>query len=249
MRDQILQSLIESGNDYLSGESLSHALGVSRAAVWKHVSALRSIGYAIESVPHKGYRLLQRADVLSYVEISSFLATDVFGKLIVHYDTISSTNDEAKKLAEQGAKHGTVVISEEQTLGKGRLGSQWPSPLGTGIWLSVILRPASLHPKHAEAMTQALATALVNALAPFDIKATVYHPNDILIDGQKISGILTEMSAELSQINYLILGIGIHLTGLTSIEAVTGKKIDRKKLTAALLNNFEHLYNQTLSRI
>lgn len=245
MREKILQSLIESEGAYLSGEALSQTFGVSRAAIWKHISALRSAGYTIESVTHKGYHLVHRADILWYPEIAPYLTTHVIGRPYIHHFSLPSTNDEAKKLAEAGAQHGTVVISEEQTLGKGRLGSQWLSTKGTGVWLSIILRPQQLHPVHAKTITEQLAAALVQTLDKFDIKATVNIPNDVLINGQKVSGILTEMSAELNRINYLILGIGIHLTGIASIEQVTNKKINRKQLTAQLLNNFETLYGMS----
>lgn len=255
MKQEVLESLKNNNGDFVSGQVISEKLGVTRASIWKYINALKAEGYNIESSSRKGYRLLENADKLTQQEIEGYLTTSFIGKTISHFDTIDSTNIKAKKLAQEGANEGAIIISEEQTAGRGRLGRQWTSPKSKGIWLSIILRP-NLEPMNVSNITLLGAAAVNKALSEFNIHTQIKWPNDIMLNGKKICGILTEMSCELNAINYIVMGIGINvniqkvdfpeelLDSATSVLVETGEILDRKKLTAALLNNFESLYNQ-----
>ena len=184
-----------------------------------------------------------------------YLTTKYIGRNIIHFDVIDSTNTKAKELASLGEKDGTVVTSEEQTKGRGRLGRHWNSPSCNGIWMSIILRP-DIDPLNMSKLTLVAAAAVHEALMDFNIKAGIKWPNDIILNGKKLCGILTEMSGELNQINHLIIGIGVNVnTNLnefpnelkdiaTSLNLETGKTFLRTKLTAYILNHFERLYEE-----
>ena len=141
MRDEVLEFLRQNQGDFVSGQDMSEACHVSRTAIWKHIKALRQKGYKIESYTKRGYRLLEEPDLLSPLAMKQILNTDVFGKRYVYMDTTESTNLEARRLAQQGAEEGTVVVTEEQAAGRGRLSRGWYSPFGKGLWFSLILRP------------------------------------------------------------------------------------------------------------
>jgi BirA family transcriptional regulator, biotin operon repressor / biotin---[acetyl-CoA-carboxylase] ligase len=255
MKEEILKLFRNSAGDYLSGESLSTELGISRTAIWKYINILKSDGYTFEASSKVGYKLISTPDILNHQEINPYLSTDYLGNEIFYYDSISSTNTKAKELAGDGLKEGTLVIAEEQTAGKGRLGRNWLSPKFKGIWMSVILRP-DLNPIEASKVTLIGAAAVYKAMEDFNIKAHIKWPNDIVLDGKKVCGILTEMSAELNKIHYLIMGIGINVNighdefneelrqSATSLKLHTGRSVDRKRLTASILNNLEKLYNE-----
>ena len=255
MKEEILKMLKDSNGNFVSGEDLSSELGVSRAAVWKNINQLKALGYVFESASRKGYRLMESPDILSKNEICEHLNTKYTGANIIHFDSIDSTNTKAKEFASQGAPEGTLVIAEEQTAGKGRLGRHWVSPKHKGIWMSLILRP-DINPVYAAKITLIGAAAVNKALEELSIKTSIKWPNDIVINGRKVCGILTEMSAELNKIHYLIMGLGINVntelsefpedltTSATSLKIETGNHVARKKIVAGILNNFENLYKE-----
>ena len=252
MKEEILRLLKDSKGEFISGEKISERFGVSRAAIWKYINALKEEGYEIESVPRRGYRIVSSPDILTYEEVKGYLKTRFMGRDICYFDTIDSTNIKAKELAMCKAE-GTVVISEEQTLGRGRMGRNWISPKGKGIWMSILLKP-KICPMKVAKITQIGAAAVNLALNDLGIQSFVKWPNDIVINGKKVCGILTEMSCELNMINYVVMGIGINVNldkedfqdevskvG-TSLKVETGKFVDRKKLLGVFLNRFEELY-------
>ncbi|SHI16893.1 biotin--[acetyl-CoA-carboxylase] ligase [Sporanaerobacter acetigenes] len=252
MKDKILILLKENRDGFISGEKISDKFGVSRSAIWKYMNTLKEEGYEIESIPRKGYRLISSPDTLTYGEVEEYLETKFIGRKIYYFDTIDSTNIKAKELAYK-EDEGTLVIAEEQTLGRGRLGRTWISPKKKGIWMSIILKP-SIDPMKVAKITQIGAAAIALALEDLGIEAFIKWPNDIVMNGKKVCGILTEMSCELNMINYVIMGVGINVNlgsedfsgevsnvG-TSLKIQSGKVIDRKKLLGLFLNRFEELY-------
>lgn len=254
MKEKILKLLKDSGNDFVSGQKISEDLGVSRAAIWKYMNVIKADGYEIEAISRKGYRIISSPDILTFEEIKNFLNTEYIGKNIIYYDSIDSTNIKAKKLAEGGQEHGTVVISEEQTIGRGRLGRNWVSPKYKGIWMSIILRP-NIITENISQITLLGAAAVQKAIMKMGIKTSIKWPNDIVLNSKKVCGILTEMSGEVDHINYLVMGIGINVNleeedlpfdlkdVATSLTLESGKYVDRKTLLANVLNTFEELYN------
>lgn len=239
---------------FVSGEQLSRELGVSRTAVWKHISALRAAGYQVEAFPSRGYRLLSSPDTLAAEEISVQLNTAIIGKRLVNLALTASTNAEAFRLAEDGAVEGTVVTADEQNKGKGRLGRIWSSPLGANLYCSVILRP-QIKPFEAPQLTFLSAVAVARAIEQASgLKPEIKWPNDVLIDGKKVAGLLNEMSAETDGINFVILGIGVNLNmtadqfpddlrhPATSLFIEEGVKVGRARFTALLLNELDRLY-------
>ena len=195
--------------EYLSGRDLSDSLRQSRAAVWKHVKKLQSLGYKIDSKPKTGYKLIKTTDLLLPWEISNGLQTKVLGKRVYYFHTIDSTQNFAIELASKKIENGTIVISEKQTHGRGRLDRKWLSPSG-GIWLSLILHPefeisvSTLFPLVA---SLALAIAIEQILK---IKPKLKWPNDVTINDKKVAGILIDASLESGKINYLVVGVGIN---------------------------------------
>ena len=253
MRKTIIDFLKSNSNKFLSGEEIASKLGISRAAVWKHIQTLRKNGYKILSRENNGYQLQVAPDLLLPSEIQSGLETKIIGKNISYHIKTDSTNRIAKELANKGAVDGTVVIAEEQIGGKGRLGRSFFSPKSKGIWCSIILRPKFL-PHEAPKCTLMAAVAVARAMIRFDLKPAIKWPNDLLYDGRKIVGILTEISAEMSRINYIVVGIGINVNinreefpkDLQSIAAslseMKGEEISRTDFFRALLEEFDKLY-------
>ncbi len=254
-KDQLLSYLKKGRESWLSGESLSRELSVSRAAIWKHIRKLREEGYIIESSPKKGYLLSKNSDLLLPNEIKDDLGTSVFGKKDIEYfKEIDSTNIKAKDLAEGGAPEGTVIIAEKQVKGRGRKGRTWLSPEGEGIYASLILRPA-MAPSGAPKITLMTAVAIAEALLSLvQIKITIKWPNDIMIRGKKLAGILTEISTDMDAVNYIIVGLGLNVNTpsqdfteelkdrATSIYIETGEPISRARLVRAYLEYFEKYY-------
>lgn len=253
MKTKILSLLKENNNNFVSGQNISDKLGVTRAAIWKYMNALKEDGYNIESVSKKGYKLISSPDILSLEEISPYLNTKFIGRNVIYFDSIDSTNTKAKALGDAGEKNGTIVVAEEQTNGRGRLGRAWVSPKYKGIWMSIILRP-DLNPLEATKITQIAAAAVVTSTEELGIKTLVKWPNDIVINHKKVCGILTEMNAELTKINYIVVGIGINVNldenefpedinlVATSLKIETKASVNRQQLVAKILNNFEKLY-------
>jgi BirA family transcriptional regulator, biotin operon repressor / biotin---[acetyl-CoA-carboxylase] ligase len=252
---QILNALRGAGDGAVSGMRLSQELGVSRAAVWARIEDLRSLGYDIEASPHLGYRLLNAPDLLHADDLISRLGkTKVIGRDIRVFQETTSTNDVIEKLAHDGVKEGVVVFAESQTRGRGRLGRKWLSPAKRGLWFSVLLRP-DLHPQETTQLTVASATALRRAIESHTgLKPEIKWPNDILVHGRKAAGILTELSAELDQVKYVILGIGVDVNLnpgdfpaelrklATSLKAELGKPVLRPELAVAILRELDHDY-------
>lgn len=259
MKNKVYKLLKENLNNFVSGQKISEELGVSRTSIWKYINQIRNEGYEIESVSRKGYRLVSCPDVLTYEEVKKYLETDLIGREIVHFESIDSTNYKAKELASADEKQGTVVISEEQISGRGRLGRKWISPKNKGIWMSIILKP-DIKPQDASKVTQIGAAAVWCALNDIGVKSYIKWPNDIVINGKKVCGILTEMSGELNRINYVVIGIGINVNSdiddipneimdiATSVKIQSGQYISRKQLTAYVINYFERFYNQFINQ-
>ncbi len=252
MREKIIEEILNNQNDFISGEDLSKKLGISRAAVWKHIKILKEEGYNIESVNKKGYRLSENPDdILTYKNIVHKLDTKFIGKEIVHLRSVDSTNEYAKNIANEKCE-GVVVISEEQTKGKGRLGRQWKSKHGEGIWMSIVLKPNML-PNKAPFITLIAGASIVKVLNNLGVKSEIKWPNDIIINNKKISGILTELSSEIERINYIVVGIGINVKteefDLDIKEMATsiyreGYKISRVDIVRNILVEFEELYEK-----
>lgn len=249
MRERLLKAL-QTGN-YVSGQALAECLGVSRAAINKAINQLRADGYAIDAVPNRGYRLLSRPDLLTAAEVAPYLSTDALGRHWHHVREADSTNALARELAEAGAPDGLVVVAETQRAGRGRLGRAWSSPAG-GIWFSLLLRPRLL-PSAAAMLTLGAAVAAAEATeAVAGITCGIKWPNDLLVNGRKVAGILTEMSAELDQLNYIVLGVGLNanfaaallpdglLVRATTLMEEKGEKISRAAWLGAFLNRCEH---------
>ncbi|TDT50317.1 biotin--[acetyl-CoA-carboxylase] ligase [Fonticella tunisiensis] len=251
MKDKILD-ILKSSRDYVSGEDISSSLGISRAAVWKHIKGLKEEGYEIESSSKKGYRLLESPDVLTYKELKNLLTTNYIGRKIVYLESTTSTNDIAKEYAEKGEKEGLVVIAEVQTKGRGRMGRRWITPGRDSISITILLRP-EISPYMAPSITPVLAVSVVEMLREITgFEIGIKWPNDVVLDRKKVCGILTEMSAEIDVVKYIIVGIGINVNQetfdneieniATSLRKYSGKKYDRKAILSGILNRFERNY-------
>ena len=246
MRSRILELLRKAGEEYMSGEEIAKKLGVSRTAVWKHIKELREAGYGIKSRSRSGYALEEPPDCLLPGEIKNGLRTRCIAKDIVFFEEIDSTNQVAKQLAQKGAAAGTVVVAESQGKGRGRLERSYFSPAGKGIWFSVILRPHIL-PQEAPKCTLLAAVAVAMAMKRFGLKSEIKWPNDILHEGKKLTGILTEMSAEIDRINYIVIGTGINVNieeeefpeelrdKATSLSIMKGERLPRVAFFQAVL--------------
>lgn len=246
----ILGFLSESGSDFTSGEALSGKLGLSRTAVWKRVEALRTQGYVIEAVSARGYRLVEVPDRLTSLELAPLLSTRELGRTVHHHASVGSTNEVAFRLAQDGAEHGEVVVAEQQTSGKGRRGRVWVSPPGLNLYFSAILRP-ELPPQRAPELTLVAAVALAEALRDWGTQAAIKWPNDVHLDGRKVAGILTELSAEPERVHFVIVGVGVNLNSqaghfpeelrdtATSLALATGQRVHRARFAAALWGQLE----------
>jgi len=254
-RDRLLSCLKENRRSWVSGEWLSRELAVSRAAINKHVQQLKKMGYSIETSTKKGYSLGESPDLLLAEEIREGLNTRVFGaREIISLAEADSTNLRAKDLAAGGAPEGTVVLAERQTEGRGRKGRSWFSPAGAGIYLSLVLRP-TMAPSDAPGIT--LMTGVAAAEALFSVTrldTRIKWPNDILVRGKKIAGILTEISTEMDRIDHVVVGLGLNVNmpreslaeelreRATSVLIETGMYHARVKLVQAFLERFETYY-------
>jgi len=252
MKTKILK-LLRNSDHYISGQSICNELGISRTAVWKYMNQLKEDGYGIEAVQNKGYNITKYPDVLTEVELGSLFENDFLGNKIYFYDEIDSTNNEAKKKAEDGATQGTLVITECQNSGRGRRGKKWISPSGSGIWMSFVLRP-TIHPYGASMITLVAALSVVSALKNIkNLECSIKWPNDIVANGKKICGILTEMSSELDSVNYIVIGIGINVNITefdedikdiaSSVFLETGLTIKRSQVVADFARYFEKYYS------
>jgi len=254
---QILKTLRAAGNEAVSGTALSQELGVSRAAIWARIEELRQLGYDIEAGPHLGYRLISVPDLLHADDLTGRLGkTKVIGRDIQVFQQTTSTNDVIEKLARDGVKEGAVVFAESQTKGRGRLGRKWISPAKKGLWFSILLRPV-LRPQELTQLTVASGTALRRGIQAYTgLRPEIKWPNDILVGGKKVAGILTELSGELDHVRYVILGIGVDVNQsanefplelrkiATSLKAELGKPISRAELAVELLRELDRDYTR-----
>ena len=210
MKEQILE-LLRQAEGPLSGSQIGEMLGISRSAVWKWVEALKEEGYEIDAAPHRGYQFLSASDVYNGYEISHEALTKEMGRNVVFLEETTSTNEDARRLAEEGAPQGTLVVAESQTSGRGRLGRAWTSPKKEGIWMSLILRP-DVQPVEASCLTLLAGLSICQGIQDeTGLEAGIKWPNDVMVQGKKAVGILTEMRAEMEKIEYVIVGIGINV--------------------------------------
>jgi BirA family biotin operon repressor/biotin-[acetyl-CoA-carboxylase] ligase len=252
---QLLSALRGADDGGVPGAELSHRLGLALPAIHARIEELRRLGYEIEASPHLGYRLLNSPDALHADDLLARLGkTRVIGRDIRVFEVTTSTNDVIEKLARDGAGEGAVVFAESQTRGRGRLGRTWTSPSRKGLWCSILLRPA-LRPQEVTQLTVVAANALARAIeSETGLKPEIKWPNDLLVGRKKVAGILTELSAELDRVKYVVLGIGVdvsigedefspELRNLaTSLELESGKTISRPGLAAALLRELDEDY-------
>lgn len=250
---KILSALREADETGLGAAALAARVGENAATINQRVSELCRLGYEIESTPHFGYRLLSVPDVLHADDLWSRLRQPrVIGRDIRVFQETSSTNDIVEKLARDGVGEGVVVFAESQSKGRGRLGRKWISPKGRGLWFSVLLRP-QLPPVSVTQLTIAAATAVARAIRKqTGLLPEIKWPNDILIDGRKVAGILTELAAELDRVRYVIIGIGVDVNvpefpaeladAATSLTAVAGRHFVRAEIAAAILEELEADY-------
>lgn len=255
MKAEILKMLRET-DGYVSGQELCNKFGVSRTAVWKAINQLKENGYEIEAVQNKGYHLLSAPDIMDKTELESIHATEWAGCEIYYFDSIDSTNTKAKELAEEGHPSGTLVVADRQTAGKGRRGRSWESPSGIGIFMTLMLKP-EINPNHASMLTLVAAMATTRAIRRVTgVPAMIKWPNDIVMNGKKVCGILTEMSAQFDYINHIVIGIGINVHNedfpeeiaqtASSIYLESGQHIHRASLIEAFLEEFEDVYAEYL---
>ena len=201
MRNEILDYFRKANGQFISGEQISRDLHVSRTAIWKHINILKERGYIFESSTRKGYRLIYAPNLLTPLEIDSALHTETFGRHVVYLSSTTSTNEEAKKIAREGAEEGTIVVAEEQTGGRGRLTRSFYCPFAKGIWFTLILRP-KFFPLEASKCTLMAAVGVCRGIRRLGLQdAGIKWPNDILYHGKKLVGILTEMSASMEKID------------------------------------------------
>jgi BirA family biotin operon repressor/biotin-[acetyl-CoA-carboxylase] ligase len=238
MKGQILKALREC-RGYLSGEILSNQLGISRVSIWKHIRGLKEDGYVIEASP-RGYRLVSSPDLLLPYEFPGL------EQRIHYFPEIGSTMDAARELAKKGAGEGTIVIAEVQTRGRGRLSREWLSLEG-GIYFTLILRPR-ISPAYAPRINLMASIAVAATIRKlFGVNAELKWPNDVLIEGKKVCGILAEMDAEMDVVNFVNVGIGINANTsvprfektATSLKDALGREISRKEFLSALLMEIE----------
>jgi BirA family transcriptional regulator, biotin operon repressor / biotin---[acetyl-CoA-carboxylase] ligase len=254
IRKKLLDAFSNNHGQYLSGQTLADAIGCSRTAIWKHIEELRKDGFELEAIRNKGYRIIKTTDRVSADEIRLGLKTKFLGQSIHYEDSVESTQRVAHRLAYEQAMEGTVVVAEEQTLGRGRMDRTWYSPKYTGIWMSIILRPKLPLPK-APQLTLIAAVAVVQAIEDItELSPQIKWPNDILIKGKKMTGILTELQAESDQINSVIIGMGINVNQhiadfpielretATSLAIEQGITFSRPALIRSLLTHLEKLY-------
>ncbi len=254
MDEEILQLLRSSSSKFISGEEISRRLKVSRTAVWKRIQRLRTLGYEIEASTRAGYRLKKSADLLTPSEVHPILKTKWIGKKIHYYQKLDSTNSKAYEVALKGAEEGEVVIAESQEKGKGRLGRQWFSPPFLNVYFSLILRP-KIAPHQASLITLMAAVSTADAIRNFTgVPPLIKWPNDILIRGRKVAGMLNEIQSEVDRVHFVILGIGVNLNVdekmfskeirkiATSLKIEKGEAISRKDFLQCLFLELEKWY-------
>lgn len=256
MKEEILR-LLRGADGYISGQELCNRFGVSRTAVWKAINQLKEAGYEIEAQQNKGYRLKAAPDLMTEAEIKSLLHTDWVAKEVLYFDTIDSTNTKAQELAEKGYPSGTLVVADKQESGKGRRGRSWVSPSGTGIFMTLMIKP-DINPNNASMLTLVAALAVAKAITSVTgEEAMIKWPNDIVVNGKKVCGILTEMNAQFDYINHIVVGIGINVHNESFPEEISqmasslmieagGKRFHRAQIIAETMSYFEQYYDTFL---
>lgn len=254
LRKDLLDAFTNADGAYLSGQHIAELIGCSRTAVWKHIEELRKEGFELEAVRRKGYRIVKTPEKITADELRLGLTTKFIGKNVHYEESVESTQKIAYLLAYEDAPEGTVIIAEEQLSGRGRMDRKWHSPKYTGIWMSIILRPNIPLPK-APQLTLLAAVAIVQAIEDLTgLLPEIKWPNDILIKGKKVTGILTELEAEADRINSIIIGIGMNVNQTkddfpselqqiaTSLSLEKGEKVARADLIKGIFMNLEKLY-------
>lgn len=256
MKEEILR-LLRSADGYISGQELCNRFGVSRTAVWKAINQLKEAGYEIEAQQNKGYRLMAAPDLMTEAEIKSLMHTEWVAKEVLYFDTIDSTNTKAQELAEKGYPSGTLVVAEKQESGKGRRGRSWVSPSGTGIFMTLMIKP-DINPNNASMLTLVAALAVAKAITSVTgEEAMIKWPNDIVVNSKKVCGILTEMNAQFDYINHIVVGIGINVHNESFPEEISqmasslmieagGKRFHRAQIIAETMSYFEQYYDTFL---
>lgn len=256
MKEEILR-LLRSADGYISGQELCNRFGVSRTAVWKAINQLKEAGYEIEAQQNKGYRLMAAPDLMTEAEIKSLMHTDWVAKEVLYFDTIDSTNTKAQELAEKGYPSGTLVVADKQESGKGRRGRSWVSPSCTGIFMTLMIKP-DINPNNASMLTLVAALAVAKAITSVTgEEAMIKWPNDIVVNGKKVCGILTEMNAQFDYINHIVVGIGINVHNESFPEEISqmasslmieagGKRFHRAQIIAETMSYFEQYYDTFL---
>ncbi|GAF65265.1 biotin--acetyl-CoA-carboxylase ligase [Bacillus sp. TS-2] len=259
MKELLLKILVENKGTFISGEKLSTELNCSRTAIWKHMDALRKSGYKVESAPKKGYRLTEIADGIQPHDIQLYLQTKKIGHKIHSFDTLPSTQIIARELVLKGAKEGEVIITNEQTAGRGRLGRAWHTSQQKALAFSLLLKPAIL-PRDVPKLTLVTAVAVIRAIKELTkLPVQIKWPNDIILNGKKLAGILTEMQSEADSVHCIIVGIGLNVNQTeediptelkdiaTSLKMEGGQEYRRAALLAKILEEIECLYELYLS--
>lgn len=254
MIERILAMFEQNPGEYLSGEQLSRELGVTRTAIWKHIQTMKQQGYRFEASRRKGYKLLEEPEHLDVERLKSLLKTEMFGQTVHYAEETASTQNLAASLIHKGANHGTLVVADAQNQGRGRHGRNWFSPKGKGIYMSLLLEP-KVPIFFAPQLTLVTAVALCRTVQKlYGLNIGIKWPNDLLIGGRKVSGILLEISGEDERLKHIVAGIGISANVAandfpdelrevaTSLKAELGYKVDREELIAAFLQEFEQMY-------
>lgn len=276
MKSKILSLLRESG-DYVSGQELCDRFGVSRTAVWKAINQLKKEGYNIEAVPNRGYILVGEEEVFGQHELESRMDTLWAGRPVKFFEAIGSTNIQAKLEAEEGAEQGLLLVADQQTAGRGRRGRKWESPAGCNVYFTLLLKP-QYSPDKASMVTLVMALAVAEGIRASygdadlsqeqctsnpcsrvsteekNVQPAIKWPNDIVMNGKKVCGMLTEMNVERDYIHYVVVGVGINVgkqefapeiaATATSLEEQYGKKVSRALLVANIMKAFEKYYEK-----
>ena len=250
MKTEILK-LLRATDGYVSGQQISEQLGVSRAAVWKAIRRLQDEGYQVEAVRNKGYHIVGTPDVMTKEELNSLMKTRWAGRNILYYETTDSTNLRIRQAGDEGAPHGTLAVADRQTAGRGRRGRTWESPAGSSIYMSVLLRP-DIAPNKASMLTLVMALSVAEGIQQCIPIIQIKWPNDIIVNGKKLVGILTEMSAQVDYINHVTVGVGINVNmtafqeeiadTATSLRLECGHAVKRAPLIAAVMERLEENY-------
>ena len=253
MKSKIL-ALLREREDYVSGQELCERFGVSRTAVWKAMGQLKKEGYRIEAVQNRGYRLAAETSVYGQHELESRMETRWAGHPVFYYESVDSTNQQAKRSAEAGCGQGTLIVADMQTAGRGRRGKAWSSPPGTNAYFTLILKP-EYDPDCVSMVTLVMALAVAEGIrAACGVRAGIKWPNDIVAEGKKLCGMLTEMSMERDYVHHVVVGAGINVRRqefapeiartAVSLEQLCGKKISRAQLIAHVMKAFEEYYGR-----